>query len=115
MNARKEIREHLIAIRMRYWHDVARCPLVNIRVPTWRARKNFWALVRKYPTLAARLGLSEVSVFNVREGPAPEPPDPDKTSEAHDQPPAAAPAPACASPAVTRGVPRLVLLDDEVV
>jgi hypothetical protein len=27
MNARKEIRDHLLAIRMRYWLDIARCPL----------------------------------------------------------------------------------------
>ena len=63
MNARKEIRDHLIAIRMRYWHDVARCRLVNLRCPTWRARKNFWALQRRYPDLAKRLGLTETSVF----------------------------------------------------
>jgi|SRR5438094_5080723 len=63
MNARKEIRDHLIAIRMRRWLDIARCPLVNLRCPTWRARKNFWALQKRYPDLARRLGLTETSVF----------------------------------------------------
>jgi hypothetical protein len=63
MNARKEIRDHLIAIRMRYWLDVAQCPLVNLRCPTRRARKNFWALQKRYPELAKRLGLTETSVF----------------------------------------------------
>src|SRR5438309_10378091 len=63
MNARKEIRDHLLAARMKRWLDIARCPLVNLRCPTWRARKNFWALQKRYPDLARRLGLTETSVF----------------------------------------------------
>jgi len=63
MNARKEIRAHLIIRRMKYWLAIAQCPLVNPRVRTWRARKNFWHLCRKYSDLAARLGLTETSVF----------------------------------------------------
>ena len=39
MNAREEIREHLLIRRMKYWLHIARCPLVNVRVPTWRARR----------------------------------------------------------------------------
>jgi len=64
MNARKEIRDHLIAARMKQWLDIARCPLVNLRCPTWRARKNYWALQKRYPDLARRLGFSETSVFD---------------------------------------------------
>ncbi|MGD1215845.1 MAG: hypothetical protein ABR861_12755 [Terriglobales bacterium] len=63
MNARKEIREHLIAARMKYWLNVARMPLMNTKCPTWRARKNFWALQKRYPDLAKRLGFTEASVF----------------------------------------------------
>jgi hypothetical protein len=63
MNAREEIREHLIAERMRHWLTIARCPLIGKGCPKWRARKNFWALQRRYPNLAKRLGLTEVSVF----------------------------------------------------
>jgi hypothetical protein len=63
MNAKPAIREHLIARRMKYWLDIAQFPLMNTRVPTWRARKNFWALQKRYPELAKRLGLTEVSVF----------------------------------------------------
>ena len=63
MNAREQIREHLLAIRMKYWLDIARCPIVNTRVPTWRARKNFWSLCRKHPKIAARLGYSEALII----------------------------------------------------
>jgi len=63
MNCREQIREHLIAERMRHWLMVARHPFVDKRCPKWRARKNFWALVTRYPDLAKRLGLTEVSVF----------------------------------------------------
>ena len=34
MNARKEIRDHLIAVRMKVWLDIARCPIMNTKVPT---------------------------------------------------------------------------------
>ena len=74
MNARKEIRDYLLASRMKVWLGIARCPIMDTKVPTWRARKNYWALVRKYRELAADLGLSEVSVFSIRDEPAPEPP-----------------------------------------
>ena len=63
MNARKEIRDYLIAARMKVWLDIARCPIMNTRVPTWRARKNFWSLCRKHPEIAARLGYSEALII----------------------------------------------------
>src|SRR5207244_11138817 len=58
MNARKEIRDYLIAARMKVWLDIARCQMMNTRVPTWRARKNFWSLCRNHPEIAARLAYS---------------------------------------------------------
>jgi hypothetical protein len=48
---------------MRYWMNIARWPMINTAVPTWRARKNFWALVRRHPVLAAQNHLSVTSVF----------------------------------------------------
>jgi hypothetical protein len=63
MNARKEIREHLVVERMKHWLRIARCSLMDIPVPKWRARKNFWSLVRRYPALAAQNGLTATSVF----------------------------------------------------
>jgi hypothetical protein len=68
MNARKEIRDHLIAQRMQHWLQIVRTPILNLSVRRG-VQKNFWALVRKYPALAARLGLSEVSVFSLRDEP----------------------------------------------
>jgi len=112
MNARKEIRDHLITQRMHHWLQIVRTPILNLRCPPWRARKNFWALVRKYPALAARLGLSEVSVFSFRDEPTPEPLHSDEMPEAQQQPPASAPTTAYAP--TMRGVLRHVLLDNEV-
>src|SRR5438552_17839392 len=63
MNARKEIRDHLIAAHMKRWLDIARCPIMNTRVPTWKARKNFWSLCRKHPELTARLGYTEALII----------------------------------------------------
>jgi len=63
MNARKEIRDALLLRRMKHWLAIARCPLVNTRVPTWRARKNYWSLIKRHPALAAAHGLNELSVF----------------------------------------------------
>jgi hypothetical protein len=63
MNARKEIRDHLIAARMKRWLDIARCPIMNTRVPTWKAGKNFWSLCRKHPEIATRLGYSEALII----------------------------------------------------
>jgi len=63
MNARPEIREALLAERMRHWLMIARHPFLGKGCPKWRARKNFWALVKRYPDLAKRLGLMAASVF----------------------------------------------------
>ena len=63
MNARPEIREHLIAERMQRWLMIARHPFVGKGCPKWRARKNFWALQKRHPELAKRLGLTAASVF----------------------------------------------------
>lgn len=64
MNARKQIRQLLIEKKMRHWQAVARCPLLDLKCPPARARKNFWRLRSRYPEIAARLGLTELSVFD---------------------------------------------------
>jgi len=56
MNCRPEIRDYLLAARMRRWLEIIRCPLLDTTVPRWKARRNYWALVRRYPQLAARIG-----------------------------------------------------------
>jgi hypothetical protein len=117
MRARSDILPHIIARRMTYWLQIAVCPIMNRRVPTWKARRNYRALVRKYPEIAARLGYSEALSY-----PSPlhglqqqEPPLIDPSAPAREQPPVAAPTPAYVSPAMTRRVPHPVLLDGEVV
>ena len=63
MNARPEIKDALLLKKMTFWLLRARHPEINSRVPTWKARKNYWSLVRRYPALAARNGLTVTSVF----------------------------------------------------
>jgi hypothetical protein len=63
VNARKEIREALLIKKMKHWALVARHPFVGKGCPAWRARKNFWALQKRYPGLAAKYGLTATSVF----------------------------------------------------
>ena len=63
MNAREEIRDALLVRKMNHWLLIARHPFVRKNCPTWRARKNFWNLVRKHEALAARHGLTATSVF----------------------------------------------------
>jgi hypothetical protein len=63
MNCRQEIRGHLLAEKMRFWLMVARTPSIKPHIPKWRARKNFWALQKRHPELAKRLGLTAASVF----------------------------------------------------
>ena len=62
MNCREEIREQLLVERMTRWLRRARYSSTTY-CPKWRARKNFWALVRKHRTLAERHGLRETDVF----------------------------------------------------
>ena len=100
MNARKEIRDHLIAIRMRRWLDIARCPLINTKMPTWKARKNFWSLCRKHPEIAARLGYTEALII---------------PSPLHDLKPAPeSPAQQPAVHALQSIPPRMISLEDEI-
>jgi hypothetical protein len=63
MNARPEIRNALLVKRMNYWLIRALHPEISPRVPVWRARKNYWSLIRRHSALAARHGLRETDVF----------------------------------------------------
>jgi len=64
MHARKQVRDILIGRKMRRWCDIARCPSLDRNCAPGRARKNYWHLWRKYPEIAAKLGLHEWSVFD---------------------------------------------------
>lgn len=62
MNARPEIRDALLVQRMKHWL-IRATSFSSSNCPKWRAKKNFWALVRKHRALAERNGLRETSVF----------------------------------------------------
>jgi hypothetical protein len=63
MNARPEIRQKLLEIKMNRWMLVALHPSLSPRCPTSRARKNYWRLCSKYPEIMKKLRLSELSVY----------------------------------------------------
>ncbi len=65
MNARPQIRERLLELKIRKWHNIATRPLFAGKYSPTRARRNFWRLAAKYPDVVRRLGLSELSVYDL--------------------------------------------------
>ena len=62
MNAGPGIRDALLVQRMKFWLLRSRhAPIGNC--PKWKAKKNYWSLVRRHRGLAARHGFTENSVF----------------------------------------------------
>ena len=57
---------HLLVRRMKYWRDLARCLLMNVRVPTWRARKNFWRSANDIQIWQSDLGSARPVFFESR-------------------------------------------------
>ena len=63
MHVKDENRPYLIAARMKRWLEIVRTPLLDLRCPTWKARRNYLALVRRHPEIAALLGYTEALSF----------------------------------------------------
>jgi hypothetical protein len=63
MNARPQVREILIAKKMKHWWVVAKCRLIDPTCPTWRAKKNYQRLCARYPEIMQRLGLNQFSAY----------------------------------------------------
>jgi len=63
MHARPEIRDILIAKKMKRWIMIARYKFIDPSCPPARARRNYWRLIAKHPQIAAKLVLSELSVY----------------------------------------------------
>ena len=63
MRARPEIRQILIAKKLKRWLLIAQHPFVDYSCPPARARRNFWRLLQKHPAVGAKLGLSIASVY----------------------------------------------------
>jgi hypothetical protein len=63
MRARPEIRQVLIAQKLKRWLLISRFPFVDKNCPPSRARRNYQRLFAKHSELAKRLGLSITSVY----------------------------------------------------
>ena len=63
MRARPEIRQVLIAQKLKHWSLIAKFPFVDPTCSPSRARRNYWRLFAKRTELANRLGLSIASVY----------------------------------------------------
>jgi hypothetical protein len=63
LNARPQIREHLLARKMNRWALIGRHPSAFPNCPASRARRNFSRLFAKYPQIAERLGLTPLSAY----------------------------------------------------
>ena len=63
MHARPEIREHLLAAKMKRWVSIGRCPAAYPNCSPAIARRNYARLASRYPELARRLGLTPVSAY----------------------------------------------------
>jgi hypothetical protein len=63
MRARPEIRDILVAKKLRRWLLIAHHPFVDRSCPPSRARRNFWRLLKKHPQIAAKLGMTIASVY----------------------------------------------------
>ena len=63
MRARAQVREHLLATKMRKWALIGQHPFVDPTCPPARARRNFARLCARYPEIARRLGMSPLSAY----------------------------------------------------
>ena len=63
MNARRQIRDVIIAQKLRRWARIARYPHVDPTCPPSRARRNFHRLYARYPEIAAKIGMTATSVY----------------------------------------------------
>jgi hypothetical protein len=63
MRARPEIRQVLIAQKLRRWLLIAKFPFVDKNCPPSRARRNFWRLLQKHPAVGEKLGMTIASVY----------------------------------------------------
>ena len=63
MNARPEVKQILVARKMKRWHSIARHPLFDVKCKPARARRNFLRLLARYPEIGQELGLTVVSAY----------------------------------------------------
>jgi hypothetical protein len=62
MRARPEVRDGLIAFKIRRWRTIALNRLAFHGYSVTQARKNYWRLCVRYPEIMTKLGLNATSV-----------------------------------------------------
>jgi hypothetical protein len=63
VHARPQIREILIINKLKRWALISKYPSVDPTCPPSRARRNFHRLCARYPEIAAKIGMTAVSVY----------------------------------------------------
>jgi hypothetical protein len=63
MHARPELREHLLAMKMRKWALIGRHPSAYPNSSPARARRNLARLLARHPEEARRLGITMLSAY----------------------------------------------------
>jgi hypothetical protein len=63
MRARPGVREHLLAMKMRKWASMGRCPAAYPNCSPARARRNYSRLFARHEELARRLGMTLLSAY----------------------------------------------------
>jgi hypothetical protein len=63
MRARPELVPVLVSRKLRRWALISKFPIIDPSCPPARARRNFWRLLKKYPKIAAKLGMTIGSVY----------------------------------------------------
>jgi hypothetical protein len=63
MNVRPELREHLLATKMKKWASIGRHPNAYPDCSPARARRNLARLLARHPETARRLGMTLLSGY----------------------------------------------------
>ncbi len=63
MRAKPQLRQHLLATKMKRWAQIGRSPSAYSNYRSVQARKNFARLLAKYPEIAKRLHLDALSAY----------------------------------------------------
>ena len=63
MRAKPQLREHLLATKMKRWALIGQHPHAYPNCSPAKARRNFSRLMSRYPELARRLGMTAISAY----------------------------------------------------
>jgi hypothetical protein len=63
MRAKPQLREHLLATKMKRWASIGRCPTAYPSCSLSQARRDYARLAARYPELASRLGMDSLSAY----------------------------------------------------